>query len=48
MKTTEAEKRETILADAYNKAIEYINKDFEDDSVNIRLLNYDMKNFLKK
>lgn len=48
VKTTEAEKRETVLADVYNKAIEYINRDFDDDSVNIRLLNYDMKNFLKK
>jgi len=48
VKTVEAQKRETILADEYNTAIEYINKDFEEDPIYIRLLNYDMKNILKK
>lgn len=48
VKTVEAVKREMILADEYNKAIEFINKDFEEDPIYIRLVNYDMKNFLKK
>ena len=48
VKTVEAQKRETILADEYNVAVEYINKDFEDDPIYIKLKDYDMKNILKK
>lgn len=48
VKTVEAQKRESILVEEYQKAIDYVNKDFEEEPITIRLHNYDMKNILKK
>lgn len=48
VKVVEAQKRESILVEEYQKAIDYINKDFEEEPICIRLQNFDMKNILKK
>jgi len=48
VKVVEAQKRESILVEEYQKAVDYINKDFEEEPICIRLHNYDMKNILKK